>query len=321
MYQPMTELMRRCQDAITECMEAMLVELKRDHSLVSLGGAVAEADEQNLDLEDLTVRNAQFKNFDTIVYMRLRPVWHKVGMKTKIHVQALAELRDLQTWLLEYDSATFAAYINTLQRQHFLAQKKMFGPQQYLHDWFNAPAAAELVSASQLRVSKPKITIEGTASTLIPDGEHHRESNATSNGESAREEFEEEMEAVRELEEARDRPTGGIPETEEDEVMVEVASQMETLTQPRQLEIDDNEEDELQDVTTVEAPPVFRPVVFSLDADLSSRVATRVREGHEPVLEEQPKWVLLAKVLKEIEDTIASVSESHASELTLKAMC
>lgn len=35
MYQPMTELMRQCQDAITECMEAMLVELKRDHTLVS----------------------------------------------------------------------------------------------------------------------------------------------------------------------------------------------------------------------------------------------------------------------------------------------
>ena len=35
MYQPMTELMRQCQDGITECMEAMLVELKRDHSLVS----------------------------------------------------------------------------------------------------------------------------------------------------------------------------------------------------------------------------------------------------------------------------------------------
>jgi hypothetical protein len=34
MYQPMTDLMRQCQDAITECMEAMLVELKRDHSLV-----------------------------------------------------------------------------------------------------------------------------------------------------------------------------------------------------------------------------------------------------------------------------------------------
>lgn len=31
----MTDLMRQCQDAVTECMEAMLVELKRDHSLVS----------------------------------------------------------------------------------------------------------------------------------------------------------------------------------------------------------------------------------------------------------------------------------------------
>ena len=30
----MTELMRQCQDSITECMEAMLVEVKRDHSLV-----------------------------------------------------------------------------------------------------------------------------------------------------------------------------------------------------------------------------------------------------------------------------------------------
>jgi DNA excision repair protein ERCC-4 len=35
MYQPMTDLMRQCQDSITECMEAMLVELKRDHSLVN----------------------------------------------------------------------------------------------------------------------------------------------------------------------------------------------------------------------------------------------------------------------------------------------
>lgn len=52
---------------------------------------------QNLDLEDINVRNAQFKNFDTIVRMRLKPVWHKVGAKTKIHVAALTELRNLHT--------------------------------------------------------------------------------------------------------------------------------------------------------------------------------------------------------------------------------
>lgn len=55
------------------------------------------ADSQNLDLEDINVRNAQFKSFDTIVRMRLKPVWHKVGAKTRIHVAALTELRNLHT--------------------------------------------------------------------------------------------------------------------------------------------------------------------------------------------------------------------------------
>ena len=99
MYQPMTEMMRECQDAITECMEAMLVELKRDHSLVhwQIPQCRDTSSLQNLDLEDLNVRNAQFKSFDTMVRMRLKPVWHKVGAKTRIHVAALTELRNLHT--------------------------------------------------------------------------------------------------------------------------------------------------------------------------------------------------------------------------------
>lgn len=99
----MTELMRECQDAITECMEAMLVELKRDHSLVRAGILlnarleILKLMKKNLDLEDLNIRNAQFKSFDTMVRMRLKPVWHKVGAKTRIHVSALTELRNLHT--------------------------------------------------------------------------------------------------------------------------------------------------------------------------------------------------------------------------------
>jgi len=53
--------------------------------------------QQNLDLEDLNVRNAQFKSFDTMVRMKLKPVWHRVGAKTRIHVAALTELRNLHT--------------------------------------------------------------------------------------------------------------------------------------------------------------------------------------------------------------------------------
>ncbi|BEJ11286.1 hypothetical protein CspHIS471_0107080 [Cutaneotrichosporon sp. HIS471] len=314
MYQPMTDHMRECQDAITECMEAMLVELKRDHSL-------------NLDLEDLTVRNAQFKNFDTIVFMRLRPVWHKVGMKTKIHVQALTELRDLQTWLLEYDSATFAAYINTLQRQHFLAQKKTSGPGQYLHDWFNAKAAAHLVQSSQLRVSQPKVTMVGTTPSPIPDGQWRPpDSDAMTGGQESRDEFEDEMEAVRELEERRDLPMGGHPSTEEqgDEVMYEIATQVETI--PQNIggsAAADDDEDDLREADP-NYPPVFRPIILGFNADLESRVESRLRKGHEAVLEEQPKWTLLARVLKEIEDTIARVSDSHADQPgtnTVLVMC
>lgn len=54
--------------------------------------------QQNLDLEDLNVRNAQFKSFDTMVRMKLKPVWHRVGAKTRIHVAALTELRNLHTY-------------------------------------------------------------------------------------------------------------------------------------------------------------------------------------------------------------------------------
>lgn len=226
-------------------------------------------------------------------------------------ISSVADIR----WLLEYDSATFAAYINTLQRQHFLAQKKTVGPGQYLHDWFNAKAAALLVQASQLRVSRHKVTMEGTSTSVIPDGEqHHADSDTMTNGRESRHEFEEDMEAVRELEERRDNPTGGVPVREEegDEIMEEIATQVETVPQNMAgTAAADDDEEELREADP-SYPPVFRPIVFSVNADLESRVESRMRRGHEPVLEEQPKWVLLARVLKEIEDTIARVSDTHA---------
>jgi DNA excision repair protein ERCC-4 len=63
-------------------------------------------------------------------------------------------------------------------------------------------------------------------------------------------------------------------------------------------------------------PPVFRPVNFDLDENLEKSVKSRMKKGHEPVLEELPKWALLAKILKEIEDTMARIQRSHASKLS-----
>ncbi|WRT65456.1 uncharacterized protein IL334_002399 [Kwoniella shivajii] len=310
MYQPMTDLMRECQDSITECMEAMLVELKRDHSL-------------NLDLEDINVRNAQFKNFDTIVRMKLKPVWHKVGAKTKIHVAALTELRNLHTWLLEYDSATFASYINTLQRQHFQAEKLPTGPARHVHDWFNAKSASKLVEASQARVSRRAPVMDNEHEDGPPTSAKIREgTESIAEGVDPPEgEFMDEEEVLRESEQTARNVEMAVEDSEED-IMEVFATQTQTVPQSRDedededmVEVggngDDDSEETLREATG-DAPPVFRPVLVGLEESLSKSVTKRLRKGQEAVLEEQPKWSLLAKVLKEIEDTIARVTESHA---------
>lgn len=50
-----------------------------------------------LDIDDFTVENALFRNFDRIVRSQLDPVWHRVGPKTRKLVGDLQELRRLLT--------------------------------------------------------------------------------------------------------------------------------------------------------------------------------------------------------------------------------
>lgn len=83
LYQPLSALMSEIQSAIIECMEVTLAELRRSNT--------------NLDVEDFTVENALFRNFDRIVRSQLDPVWHRVGPKTRKLVADLGELRKLLT--------------------------------------------------------------------------------------------------------------------------------------------------------------------------------------------------------------------------------
>jgi DNA excision repair protein ERCC-4 len=50
---------------------------------------------QQVELDELTVENALFRNFDRVVRGRLDPIWHRVGPKTKRLVQDLTTLRNL----------------------------------------------------------------------------------------------------------------------------------------------------------------------------------------------------------------------------------
>lgn len=119
----------------------------------------------------------------------------------------------------------------------------------------------------------------------------------------------------------RDSMTGGQAE-EDDDVMEIIATQSQPaprgpIPNPTEDEPMDEEMREIADDDDAPqiqpaAPPVFRPVHFDLAGNLERTVQRRLKKNHEPVLEELPKWSLLAKILKEIEDTMARIKTSHA---------
>lgn len=83
LHQPLSQSMRRIQNAIVECLDATLSELKRGSGSV--------------DIEDATIENAIFRAFEAIVRRQLDPVWHRIGPKTKRLVSDLHDLRQLLT--------------------------------------------------------------------------------------------------------------------------------------------------------------------------------------------------------------------------------
>ena len=46
-------------------------------------------------MEELTVENAFFKSFDSLIRNQLDPIWHRIGFKTKQLVNDLKTLRKL----------------------------------------------------------------------------------------------------------------------------------------------------------------------------------------------------------------------------------
>jgi DNA excision repair protein ERCC-4 len=78
---PMTDAMRDIQNAVLECVEVNMRELKK----VKTG----------LEMDDWNVDSALHKSFDVIVRRQLDPVWHRVSWKTKQIVNDLTVLRGI----------------------------------------------------------------------------------------------------------------------------------------------------------------------------------------------------------------------------------
>lgn len=78
---PMTDKMRDIQNAVLECVEVSIRELKRSNPV--------------LDIEDWNVDSALQKNFDIVIQRQLDPNWHRVSIKTRQIVSDLAVLKNI----------------------------------------------------------------------------------------------------------------------------------------------------------------------------------------------------------------------------------
>jgi DNA excision repair protein ERCC-4 len=100
----MTESMRDIQNAILECVEVSISELRKAGT--------------GLELEDWTIESALNRNFDVLIRRQLDPVWHRTSFKTRQIVADLTVLKSMLTALLTYDAVSFNKYMETVLAAH-----------------------------------------------------------------------------------------------------------------------------------------------------------------------------------------------------------
>lgn len=78
---PMTDAMKDIQNAILECVEVSIGELKKADT--------------GLELDDWALDSALHKSFDVIIRRQLDPMWHRVSYRTRQIVNDLTVLRGI----------------------------------------------------------------------------------------------------------------------------------------------------------------------------------------------------------------------------------
>lgn len=76
---PISEKMREIQNAVLECIDICITELKKSN--------------KDIDMGQWTLDSALHRGFDVSVRRQLEPIWHRVGVKTRQIVSDLTDLR------------------------------------------------------------------------------------------------------------------------------------------------------------------------------------------------------------------------------------
>ncbi|KAF2872985.1 DNA repair endonuclease XPF [Massariosphaeria phaeospora] len=151
---PMTETMRDIQNAVLECVEASISELRKSNS--------------GIEMEDWTLDSALHRNFDTIIRRQLDPVWHRTTFKTRQVVRDLTLLRTILHALLTYDAINFNKYLDTVLAA---SQPPPGSTKQNQSPWLFLDAADIIFSTAKRRVYTGKVSTADLADpNVVPDG-------------------------------------------------------------------------------------------------------------------------------------------------------
>lgn len=132
---PMTDAMRDIQNAIMECVEVSIHELKKGNS--------------GLDMDDWNLDGALMKNFDVIVRRQLEPNWHRISWKTRQIVNDLTVLRSLLANVLTYDAVSYLQLLDTIHAAHSPAPGST---RQTQSPWLFLDAAQAIFDTARRRV-------------------------------------------------------------------------------------------------------------------------------------------------------------------------
>ncbi|KAL1304737.1 hypothetical protein AAFC00_003682 [Neodothiora populina] len=149
---PMSDAMRDIQNAVMECVEVSIGELKKSNS--------------GLEMDDWNLDSALHRNFDAIIRRQLDPVWHRTSYKTRQIVRDLTLLRNILHYLLTFDAVSFLRYLDTVLAA---SSPPPGSSRQNQSPWLFLDAASTIFDQAKRRVYTGKYTDTSTTQG-IPDG-------------------------------------------------------------------------------------------------------------------------------------------------------
>lgn len=144
----MTASMKAIQQAVMECVETSISELKKANT--------------GLEMDDWTLDSALHQNFDAIVRRQLDPVWHRVSWRTKQIANDLTVLRTILHSLLSYDCVSLLKYLDTVLATHSPPPNSK---QQDQSPWLFMDAASVIFNSARDRVYTGKVEDQGALPT------------------------------------------------------------------------------------------------------------------------------------------------------------